>query len=293
MTNSLRRSIAGIILLLSCLWIQAQSSVQLPRKSNRAAVEYSVGLTNIRIAYSSPKVQNRQIWGNLVPYGKIWRAGANEATTIEFSTNINIEGKILVKGRYSFYIIPREAEDWTIVFNRVADQWGAYEYEANKDVLRVDIEPAQRKVSEEHLSYQVVAHSINSGYIRFAWEKKRLFIRFKVNVMEQAMANIKDALDTAEEADKWQLYAVGADFLLQNNHELKQAMRWIEASTKSFGHSWNHWIKAQLLAKNEDFGKALKEASLARQLGAKEHDGLYSSFQGELENAIARWEQKN
>ena len=227
-----------------------------------------------------------------MPYEEVWRAGANEATTIEFSTNVNIEGKMLPKGRYSFFIIPRETEDWTLVFNEVADQWGAYQYEANKDALRIEIEPAQRKVSEEHLSYQIVTHSINSGYIRFAWEKKRLYIRFKVNVMEQAMANIKDAIDMAEEGDKWQLYAVGADFLLNNDLDLKQAMRWIDASIEGFEHSWNHWLKAQLLAKNKAYDKALKQASLSRTLAAKEHDGLFESIKEEVQKAVARWEQK-
>ena len=292
MTNLLCRCGTGLILMLTCILLQAQPPIELPRKSNRAAIEYTVGLTDIRITYSSPKVQNRQIWGNLVPYGEVWRAGANEATTIEFSTNVNIEGKMLPKGRYSFFIIPRKTEEWTIVFNKVADQWGTYEYESKEDIIRIDIEPAQRKVSEEHLSYQIVAHSINSGYIRFAWEKKRLYIRFKVNVMDQAMARITDALDMAEESDKWQLYAVGADFLLNNDHELKQAMKWINASTGAFDHSWNHWIKAQLLARNENFAKALQEASLSRELGVKEQDGYYQSIVEDLERAIARWEQK-
>ncbi len=283
-----------LLLLLSLLLsgsLFAQATVELPRKSPKAMVGLKVGLTDIRIDYSSPQVKGRTIWGNLVPYGEVWRAGANEATVIEFSTDVNVEGQILPRGRYGFFLIPEENGKWTIIFNEVANQWGAYQYEESKDVLRIEVQAATKTANEEHLTYEIVAPTMNSGYIRFAWEKRRLYIRFQVDVMQQAIANITEAINQAKEEERWQIYAVGADFLLGADGDAKRAMDWINASTKLFDHSWNNWIKARLQAVTGDVKGALKTAAKVQELGPNEVDGLYQSLQTEIEATIKEWER--
>ncbi|MCA1659110.1 MAG: DUF2911 domain-containing protein [Verrucomicrobiaceae bacterium] len=114
----------------------AHAALDLPDVSQLAVVKQRVGLTDIKITYHRPLVNGRKVWGGLVPLGEVWRAGANQNTTIEFSDDVSIEGKPLPKGRYGLHMIPT-AETWTIIFSKMADAWGSYTYKQEEDALRV------------------------------------------------------------------------------------------------------------------------------------------------------------
>lgn len=128
-----------------------------------------IGDTKMQIKYGSPAVKGRQVWGNLVPYGEVWRTGANEATTIEFDKNVTINGQALAAGKYSFFTIPTDG-DWILVFNSVWDQWGAYDYDSAKDVLRVTVPSALTDDLQERLEFQVK----EGGKVVIIWEKVRV-----------------------------------------------------------------------------------------------------------------------
>jgi len=166
------------IIVFSSVSIKAQNNKQEVRVSPKAEVMQTVGFTDIRIVYSRPGVKGRVIWGKLVPYDAVWRAGANEATKISFSTDVIVEGKNLKKGSYSFFVIPGKNE-WTLIFNKVADQWGAFEYNESEDALRVKVKP-EKAVWQEWLSYTINKASDKSAVIRLEWEKIK--IPFKVEV---------------------------------------------------------------------------------------------------------------
>jgi hypothetical protein len=157
---------------------QAQNNKKDLRISPKAEVMQVVGFTEVRITYSRPGVKGRTIWGKLVPYDAVWRAGANEATKITFSTDVTIEGKKLKKGSYSFFAIPGK-NDWTLIFNKVADQWGAFEYNESEDALRVKVK-TEKAVWQEWLSYTINKASDTSAVIRLEWEKIK--VPFKVEV---------------------------------------------------------------------------------------------------------------
>ena len=156
----------------------AQNKKEEVRISPKAEVMQTVGFTDVRIVYSRPGVKGRTIWGKLVPYDAVWRAGANEATKITFSTDVTIEGKKLKKGAYSFFAIPGK-NDWTLIFNKVADQWGAFEYNESEDALRVKVK-TENAVWQEWLSYTINKASNTSAVIRLEWEKIK--VPFKVEV---------------------------------------------------------------------------------------------------------------
>lgn len=128
----------------------------------------------ITIAYSSPSVKDRKIWGDLVAYDKAWRAGANEATTFETSKDITVQGKKLPAGKYSFFLIPKESGTWTAVFNKEAKQWGAYKYEESKDALRVDVKTKALQTKQEALVYKV-----NSNGFTMDWDKISVPVEIK------------------------------------------------------------------------------------------------------------------
>lgn len=171
-------SLLFVTLLLCTNFSFAQNGKQEVRISPKAEIMQQIGFTDVRIVYSRPGVKGRTIWGKLVPYDAVWRAGANEATKITFSTDVTIEGKKLKKGSYSFFTIPGKNE-WTIIFNKVADQWGAFEYNESEDALRVKVKTEENNW-QEWLSYTIFKTSDTTAVIRLEWEK--LKIPFKVEV---------------------------------------------------------------------------------------------------------------
>ncbi len=148
------------------------------RVSPKASIEETIGLTDVTISYSRPGVKGRKIWGGLVPYNKVWRAGANEATKITFSTDVKINGKSLPAGSYGFFIIPT-SKDWTIIFNKIADQWGAFTYNETQDALRLTSTPGQT-IYHEWLNYSFENMKVtpngspNSAVVYMKWEKIKL-----------------------------------------------------------------------------------------------------------------------
>ena len=141
--------------------------------SPRDSVSGKIGKANISINYGSPSVKGRVIWGNLVPYGKVWRAGANEATTFTCDQSITVEGKTLPAGSYGFFVIPTENE-WTIIFNKTANQWGAYEYKEKADALRVMVKSKKSSTMNERLLYKVTASGIS-----LLWENLEVPVSIK------------------------------------------------------------------------------------------------------------------
>lgn len=141
------------------------------RQSPLAKAEGKLGNVDLVITYSQPSVKGREVWGDLVPYEKVWRTGANEATIIELSQDIMVEGKTLKAGKYSLFTIPTK-ENWTVIFNETWEQWGAYKYEESKDVLRVEVAPKMQDKNVEKLTF-----SIDEGVILMEWEKLTLPIK--------------------------------------------------------------------------------------------------------------------
>ncbi len=137
---------------------------QKKQASPRDSVSGTVNGAKLSINYGSPSVKDRKIWGGLVPYGEVWRAGANEATTFNTSKNILVENQTLPAGKYSLFIIPSETE-WTVIFNKTAVQWGAYDYKQKDDALRVKIKPVKSGSKQERLTYR-----INDKGFALAWE---------------------------------------------------------------------------------------------------------------------------
>jgi hypothetical protein len=153
--------------------ISACAQNQQNRPSPAAKATGKIGDANITISYSSPAVNGRTIWGELVPYGQVWRAGANEATTFETDKDIKVEGKTLPAGKYAFFAIPNEKE-WTIIFNKTANQWGAFKYDEKQDALRVQVKPEKSKEFNERLKYVV-----EDEEIELLWENLEIPVEVK------------------------------------------------------------------------------------------------------------------
>jgi hypothetical protein len=156
-----------LLVMLITSTSQAQNDKAI-RPSPPAEVKGMIGSAEVDINYSTPSVKGRKIWGELVPYGQVWRTGANEATVFETSKDLNINGKILKAGKYGLFTIPGEKE-WTFIFNSVWDQWGAFKYDASKDVLRIMATPEHSPVFNERMKFEIM-----DGDVTLLWENLRV-----------------------------------------------------------------------------------------------------------------------
>ena len=173
-----RNSCIAAALAVATLATPSFAELKLPRISPDAKVTQTLGLTDLTLTYSRPGVKGRPVWGALVPYGQVWRTGANEATTITFSDDVTINGQALAKGSYSLHTIPGK-DEWTIIFNKTAKQWGSFKYDAAQDALRVKAKPESSPM-HEWLTFDIPQLSANSATVVIRWEK--LAVPFTVGV---------------------------------------------------------------------------------------------------------------
>lgn len=159
-------------LLLSLIMLI--SAVTFAQKSPSETAKGSVAEATIEITYSSPRVRDRVIYGNLVPYGKVWRAGANENTTISFDKDVKVNGQDLAAGKYGFFVISNEDGNWTAIFNKKNDAWGSGSYKKADDALRLEVTAKDTKETVENLTYKVTKKGI-----RYAWADKAFMLKVK------------------------------------------------------------------------------------------------------------------
>src|SRR5437773_624381 len=171
----------------------AQSDLKLPDVSQAAEVKQRIALTDITVNYHRPLVNGRKIWGGLVPYGKVWRAGANENTTIEFSDDVSVEGKPLAKGLYGLHMIPNQ-DSCTVIFSKTNTGWGSYSYDQKEDALRVDVKPRPLTETKEALEFDFEDLKPTSTAVTLKWEKLGIPFTVSVIVAEQMLQTIHDLM---------------------------------------------------------------------------------------------------
>jgi len=180
-------------LLISVRSSRAQSAqLDLPRDSQKAVITQRIGITDITIRYHRPLVKDRQIFGKLVPYGQVWRTGANENTTIEFTDPVSIEGKPLDKGTYGLHMIPGE-NAWTVIFSKQTQAWGSFTYKASEDALRVSVKP-QASDFHEALTFDFDQPTEDSAVAALRWDKVAVPFKIAVNVDQVVTASLSNQL---------------------------------------------------------------------------------------------------
>jgi len=234
----------GIIMVAGAITLPGQSLVlSLPRQSQRATVSQRVALTDITIVYHRPLVGGREIWGALAPYGQVWRAGANENTTIEVSDAVTVEGQVLAKGIYGLHMIP-STDFWTMVFSRNATSWGSFSYDPSEDALRVEVKPRADYVHEA-LTYDFEGVTPDSAVVTMHWEKLALSLTVKADP-EATLANIRNQLRNSAQY-LWQGWDDAAAWCADNKTNLEEALRWSDRSILTEERFENLITKARIL----------------------------------------------
>ena len=241
-------------------------------------------LTDITVTYSRPLVKGRVIWGDLVPYDKVWRTGANEATTIAFSDDVTVNGQKLAKGTYSLHTIPGK-DEWTIIFNSVADQWGSYSYDMAKDTLRVKAK-VEKAPFTEWLTVEVP--ELSADWAKFAIRWENVAVPFTVNTdsISKTLVNARAAMATAK-ADDWRTPYGAASFAFDNNVPGNDASMWIDQSIKASPTIANLYLKARMQAKAGDKAAAIKTAEMAISKATPDQ----KDFATEIQKTIDGWKK--
>jgi hypothetical protein len=256
---------AGLVLLAGSAEAQFKNGSQptdlnIPRVSQRGSVTQRIGLTDITINYHRPAVGGREIWGKIVPYGKVWRAGANENTTITFADDVTVEGKPLTAGTYGLHTIP-DKDQWTIIFSRNSTSWGSFSYDEKEDALRVTVKPHAAEAFEQ-LTYTFEDVKPDSAVATLRWEKVAVPFQIGVDVKAVVLRSIKNELRNVG-GFTWGGYDEAAQWCLDNNYELEQALKWEETSIQNEPRFENWETKSRILSamgKKEDSDKALATA---------------------------------
>jgi len=247
------RALYLALLLAPALLAQAPPSAPVPpvrlkpmQVSPAASVSQTLGISTVRVDYSRPAVKGRVIWGELVPFGQVWRAGANDATVITFSDPVKISGKELPAGTYGFFAIPGK-EAWTLILNKKAKQWGAYAYKAEEDVLRFEVKP-QAIPHQEYLQYELQVASPERLRLDLRWEKLAVGFDLEFDVKGLYWKHLEESLAKAPSSD-WVPWFQAANYCFQQNIHLDKAMLWVEDSLKAQEGYRNLELKARLLQK--------------------------------------------
>jgi tetratricopeptide (TPR) repeat protein len=279
----------------------AQSFVlDLPASSQRAEVAQRIGLTDITINYHRPLVKGRKIWGSLVPYGTVWRAGANENTTITISDPVLIEGKPLDKGTYGLHMIPN-ADDWTIVFSKNSTSWGSFTYNQAEDALRVTVKPHAADMHNA-LTYEFDQLQPDSAVVELEWEKIAVPFKVSVDVRDVVQASLKKQLRNVSQFT-WMSWDDAANYLLTEKIALGDALTYADNSIENEDRYDNELTKSRVLAaldrKDEaataqkkalDFANPLQIHLFARQLQAeKRAEEAFAIFRENAKKHPDQW----
>jgi len=257
--------VAGLGILAGSAGAQFKNGSQptelnIPRVSQRGTVSQRIGLSDITIAYHRPEVGGREIWGKTVPYGKVWRAGANENTTISFTDDVSIEGQPLAAGTYGLHTIP-DKEQWTIIFSKNSTSWGSFSYDEKEDALRVSVKPHTAEPFEV-LTYIFDDVKPDSALLTLRWEKLAVPFRISVDVKAVVLRSVKNELRNVG-GFTWAGYDEAAEWCLDNNYNLEEALKWEDSSIQNEERFENLETKSRILdalGRKEDAAKTLSTA---------------------------------
>jgi tetratricopeptide (TPR) repeat protein len=263
--------------------------LDLPAQSQESKVMQRIGITDITINYHRPRVKGREIWGKVVPYGEVWRAGANENTTITFTHAVAIEGKPIAAGTYGLHMIPNQNE-WTVIFSKVDTAWGSFTYKEADDALRVHVKP-QTTEFHEALTYDFDDLTPDSTVATLRWEKVAVPFKIDVKVHDIVKASLPNQLQGLNQYF-WESWDDAASYLLAQKYDLDDALTYEEISIKTEPRFDNYLDKSQILdamGRKDDAEAAKKEAlalatprqlyAYGRQLqGEKKQDEAFALF---------------
>jgi len=264
----LRRTLPVVAVLTLTALPAAAQFVTLPQPSPAATVSQTVGITEITVDYHRPSVNERTIWGGLVPYDTVWRAGANENTTISFSHPVEVGGQPLAAGTYGLHVFPHESGAWTVAFSDNSSAWGSFTYDESEDAARIEVAP-EAAPHREQLAYGFDDVGKDTATLALSWEKVRLPIPIAVDTDAAVLAGLADELRGIS-GFFWQPWSQAANYVLANQLDVEQGLAWIDRSIGVEENVNNLSLKSRLLRAAGRDGEANEVLAQAEDLAANE-----------------------
>ena len=257
------------------------SQALMPQPSSGQTVIQDFGLGKVTLEYSRPVAKGREIFGGLVPYNEIWRTGANSATTITFTDEVTFGGQKVVAGTYALFTIPGK-DEWTVVLNSAAKQWGAYNHKDADDVVRVKVKSAKTPAKVETFTIQFTNVTSGTMDLNIAWDNTHVNVPLTVDYDTKVMANIEKAMQGEKKP-----YFAAAQYYFSNNKDLKQALTWVgEAEKTDTKAPWIKLWKARMQLKAGDKKgskiSATEGLAIATEIKNAEYVKLNQAFLDEL-----------
>lgn len=283
----MKRVLSSLLFIIAGISATAQQNVKLPQASQQASLSQRIGVTDIEVNYHSPLVRGRKIWGELVPYGEIWRAGANENTTIRFSTDVSLDGHPLAAGTYGLHMIPTE-NDWTIIISKNYYSWGSFFYKQEQDALRFTVKPEQA-ANQEWLSYTFENLQEGSATLALRWEKLRIPVKITVDVPKTVVEDLRRQLDNVPGFFP-DAYYTAAAYCFRNHVNQEEATKWLDRSVREKPGFANQKLKAEQLARE---GKKTESETMMKKALAAADENTMNAYgyqllnEGKKEEAIA------
>jgi len=279
--------LAFCLAALSGQLVAQSPPLKLPEASPRATASQTVGLTDISVTYNRPAVNKRKVWGGLVPYGEVWRAGANENTVLSFSTPVSVGGVKLAAGKYGLHMIPT-ASEWTVILSSESHAWGSFSYDAKEDVARVKVTPEPAEPTER-LAYTFDDPGADTVTVSLRWEKLRVPFKVEVDTKQRIVESLREQLRGLPRFF-WDGWSQAAGWCVRSDVNLDEALVWVDRSISMKETYPNLRIKAAILEKKGDAKGA--EALRAKALPlATEADvnalGYGLLAQGKTDDALA------
>ena len=281
--NRIFRSLSILVGVGLCIAMHSIAQPAFPRISQGSTVSQVVGISEITVSFHRPGVKGRVIWGGLVPYDKVWRAGANEATTITFSDDAEVEGHKIAAGTYGFFTIPGEKE-WTLILNNQSKQWGAFTYDSTKDVLRFTVTP-ELIPFQEWLLYTFNDLTMNSAKVVLEWEKLGIGFTVKFDTDGKLASNEKTLA-----SNSWQSFNNYARYCLDNNIHWDDAIQYIDKAIALNKSYMTLRTKAELLAQGGKYKDAVTVGEESISMGKGNTGGELNV--GSLEKLVDEWKKK-
>jgi tetratricopeptide (TPR) repeat protein len=277
-----------IIFGLSVLAVSlTNAQVRTPAQSPAAKVTQTVGLTDVTVEYSRPAAKGRTIFGNLVPFGKLWRTGANKNTVISFSDDVVIDGKTLAKGSYALFTTPK-ADNWEVIFYKNTENWGTPAPFNESDVaLRTNVKPVMTNNHVENFTLGINNLDNNYGHIEISWEKTMASVKFTVPTHATAMANIERALGGPSSAD----YFAAAQYFYSSNGDMDKALSYVNKSLELSKDKpfYYYRLKSLIQAKTGDKKGAIETAKISLSASEAANNADYVKMNKE---SIEEWSKK-
>ena len=262
-----------VTMLLACVSYKshAQAVPRIPEASSTQTIIQDFGLGKVTVTYSRPNVKDRKIFGGIIPYGEVWRTGANAATTITFTEKVTIEGHPVPAGTYSLFSIPQRNE-WTIILNKTVKQWGAYSYKQADDFLRFEIKPIRVNEKRETFTMAFANSTTRSTDLYLVWDHTAAAIHMETDDDAKIMANIDELM----KGDRKPYYFNAIQWYYENNKDVNKALGWVaEAEKEDPKGPWFKLWESRLLLRKGDKPGAIAAAEAGIELSKESKDDEY------------------